>query len=76
MTFSLAILNILDTMPRPVPAGVVAARLPEFYSRPMKLTDIEAELELLTASGEILAQPRRHVGMLYSITPLGKAAIA
>jgi hypothetical protein len=76
MTLSVAILNLLDTMPRPVPAEVVAAQLPAFYARPVKLADIARELELLQSTGEVLAQARRHVGMLYSITPSGKAAIA
>lgn len=76
MNLALAILNLLDTLPRPVTAGVVVAQLPAFYNAPVTIAQVEAELATLKETGDVHTQPRKHLGMLYSITPSGKAAIA
>ncbi|MDR3404960.1 MAG: hypothetical protein P4L99_20825 [Chthoniobacter sp.] len=76
MKLDLAILQLLEAMPRPVPDTVIDAQLPLFYSGRFDLAKIHAALERLQASGDVHAQSRRFFGLLYTITPSGKAAIA
>jgi len=76
MKLDLAILQLLDAMPRPVPDTVIAAQLPVFYAGQVDLEKVQTALTRLHASGDVHAQARRYFGLLYSITPSGKAAIA
>ena len=76
MKLDLAILNLLDAMPRPVPDTVITAQLPIFYAGRVDLERVRAALDRLQATGDIHAQARRFFGLLYTITPSGKAAIA
>jgi hypothetical protein len=76
MKLDLAILSLLEAMPRPVPDTVIVAQLPHFYAGRFDLPKVQAALERLQASGDIHAQSRRFFGLLYTITSSGKAAIA
>lgn len=76
MKLDLAILQLLDAMPRPVPDIVIVAQLPVFYAGQFDLEKVQAALARLHASGDVHAQSRRYFGLLYTITPSGKAAIA
>jgi hypothetical protein len=76
MKIDLAILNLLDGMPRPVPVAVVIAQLPQFYAGRVTQDAASEALERLQATGDIDAVSKRYTGLLYFITPSGKAAIA
>ena len=75
MKLDIAILNLLEAMPRPVPDTVIVAQLPVFYAGRIDLERVHAALDRLQATGDIHAQSRRLFGLLYTITPSGKAAI-
>jgi hypothetical protein len=75
MKLDLAILNLLDAMPRPVPDTVIVAQLPLFYAGRSDLERVRESLARLQATGDVHAQSRRLFGLLYTITPSGKAAI-
>ncbi len=76
MKLDLAILQLLEAMPRPVPDTVIVAQLPLFYSGRVDVARIRAALERLQATGDVHAQAHRLFGLLYTLTPSGKAAIA
>ena len=82
MNLEVAILNVLDTTPRPIPADVIAAYVPQFLGQPAHADPDKAAALVLVAcqrmklTDDVLGIPNRDHGILWKLTANGKARIA
>ena len=83
MNRQLAILNVLDTSPRPVPADVIAALVHRFDAEPpfsknvaKAVQQVKDECDFMEKTGDVFYQAHRDQGRLWSITKIGRARIS
>jgi hypothetical protein len=83
VNLQLCILNVLAVSPSPITANVIAALAPPFGPKPplpaspaRAEAEVVAALEIMEETGDVIFQPHRDRGRLWSITKIGKARIA